>query len=76
MSASVGCGKLLCGRFPSMLKGAVYYVRPAILYVSEVWCQKESEMNLTKDIEMVRAMYGVQLNDKKRPKNYVDVGFE
>ena len=40
------CGELLYGRrFPRMLKGAVYksYIRPAILYGSEAWCQKESE---------------------------------
>ena len=41
------CGKLLYGRgFPLILKGAVYesYVRRAILYGSEAWCLKESEM--------------------------------
>ena len=41
------CGALLYfRRFPLKLKGAVYssYVRPAILYGSEAWCLKESEM--------------------------------
>ena len=41
------CSELLYGRrFPLRLKGAVYesYVRPAILYGSEVWHLKESEM--------------------------------
>ena len=41
--------ELLYGRrFPLMLKGAVYesYVRPAILYGSEAWCLKESEMRI------------------------------
>ena len=40
------CSELLYGRFPLKLKGAVYrsYVRPAILYGSEAWCLKESEM--------------------------------
>ena len=58
------CGKLLYfWRFPLMLKGAVYksYERPAILYGSEAWCLKESEMGIlhrTK-ISMVRAMCGV-----------------
>ena len=39
-------------RFPSKLNGAVYKsnVKPAILYGSEAWCLKESEMEfLTKD---------------------------
>ena len=43
------CGELLYGRrFPPKLKGAVHksYVRPAILYGSEVWCLKESEMEI------------------------------
>ena len=41
------CGELLYGsRLPLRLKGAVYksYVRPAILYGSEAWCLKDSEM--------------------------------
>ena len=43
------CGKLLYGRrFPLQLTGAVCksYVRPAILYGSEAWCMKESEMGI------------------------------
>ena len=43
------CSELLYGRkFPLRLKGAVYksYVRPAILYESEAWCLKESEMGI------------------------------
>ena len=41
------CGELLYGmRFSLGQNGAVYvrYVRPAILYGSEAWCLKESEM--------------------------------
>ena len=40
--------ELLYGRFPLMLKGTVYeiYVRPVILYGSETWCLKESEMEI------------------------------
>ena len=41
------CGELLHGRrFHLKQKGAAYksYVRPAILYGSEAWCWKESEM--------------------------------
>ena len=42
-------GELLYGRrFPLRLKGAVYEssVRPAVLYGSEAWCLKESEMEI------------------------------
>ena len=41
------CGELQHGmRFPLKLKGAVYksYIRLTILYGSETWCLKESEM--------------------------------
>ena len=65
------CGELLYGRrFPLKLKGAgnKCHIRPAILYGSEAWCLKESEMAIfTKDRNtMVRAMCGVQLKDRKR----------
>ena len=43
------CGEMLYGRrFPLRLKGAVNksYVRSAILYGSEAWCLKESEMGI------------------------------
>ena len=43
------CSELLYGRrFPLWLKLAVYesYVRPAMLYGSEAWCLKESEMGI------------------------------
>ena len=44
------------------------YVRPAILYGSEAWCLKESEMRILQWTErsMVRAMCGVQLKYIKR----------
>ena len=65
-------GELLYGmRFPLILKGAVNksYVRPAMLYGSEVWRLKESEMEILRWTEgsMVRAMCGVQLKDRKKP---------
>ena len=44
---SLDCGELLYGRrYPLLMKGAVYksYIRPAILYGSEAWCLKESEI--------------------------------
>ena len=64
------CSELLYGRrFPLRLKEAVYenYVRPAILYGSEAWCLKESEMKILRrtDRSMVRAMYEVQLKERK-----------
>ena len=42
------CRELLYGRFPLKLKGAVCksYVWPAMLYGSEAWCLKESEMGI------------------------------
>ena len=42
------CCELQYGRFPLLLKGSVYwsYVSPAILYGSEAWCLKESEMGI------------------------------
>ena len=42
------CGYLLNGIFPLMLKGTVYkgYIKPLILYESEAWCQKKSEMGI------------------------------
>ena len=65
------CIELLYGRrFPQKLKGAAYknYVRPAILYGSEAWCLKESEMGILRRTErsMVTAICEVQLKDKKR----------
>ena len=61
------CELLHGGRFPQWLKGAVYenYVSPAILYGSETWCLKESEMGILQRTErsMSRAMCGVQLRD-------------
>ena len=64
------CGELLYGMiFTLKLKGAVYksYIRPAILYGSEAWCLKESEMGILRRTErsMVIVMCGVQLKDRK-----------
>ena len=53
-----------------MAEGAVYgsYVSPAMLCGSEAWCLIESEMEILQRTEgsMLRAMCGVQLNDRKR----------
>ena len=48
------CSELLYGRrFPLKLIGAVYesFVRPVMLYRSETWCLKESEMGILRRIE-------------------------
>ena len=55
--------------FHLRLKAAVYrsYIRSTVLYGSEAWCLKESEMvSITDGTErsMVREMCGVQLNDR------------
>ena len=69
------CGELLCGRFPLKVKGAVYksYARPAILYASEEWCLKESEIGTLQMTErsMATAMCGVQLRDGKRSTDLI-----
>ena len=61
-------------RFPLKPKGAVYecYIRPAMLYGSEAWCLRESEMIILGWTErsMLRAMCGVQLI-----KSYADLMF-
>ena len=56
-------GEMLHERFPLKQKEAVYKrnVWPAILYGSEAWSLKESEMGILQRTErsMVRAMCGV-----------------
>ena len=64
------CGELLCSRrFPQKMRDTVHrsYVSPAILYGSEAWCLKESEMGILRRTErsMVRALCEVQLKDRK-----------
>ena len=67
------CSEFMHGRrFSLRLERAVYqsYVRPAMLYGSETWCLRECEMvNLQRtERSMVKAMYGVQLRDRKRSR--------
>ena len=60
----VKCGELLYGmRFPIKLKGAVCYVRPAILYGSEVWCLNE-RWDFTKDRDPWWEQCGVEYSSK------------
>ena len=59
--------------FSLKLKGALHksYVRPVILYESEAWCLKESQMGILRRTErsLVIAMCGVQLKDRKQFKH-------
>ena len=68
------CGELLHDRgFPLRLKESAYksYVRKAILYGSEAWCLKESEIGILRRTErsMVRAVSGVKLKDREEFKD-------
>ena len=58
------CGELLRGkRFSLRMKGMVYRssVRSAMLYGSETWCLRESEMAILRtERSMVRSMCGVK----------------
>ena len=63
------CGELLRGRrFSLTMKGIVYRscVRSAMLYGSETWCLRESEMAILKtERAMVRSMCKVKLVGRK-----------
>ena len=56
-------------RFHLRLLGAVYKycIKKTLLYESESWCLQESEMVilLRAEVSMVRAIFGVQLKDRK-----------
>ena len=72
------CGELLHGkRFSLKTKGRVYRscVRSAMLYGSETWCLRESEMAILRRTEraMVRAMCGVKLMDKKKTVDLMEM---
>ena len=56
---------LISKRFSLKVKGMVYrsYVRVAMLYGSETWCLRESEIAIFKKTE--RAMCGAKLMEKK-----------
>ena len=64
------CGELLHGRrFSLRMKGMVYLscARSAMLYGSETWCFRKSEIAILRRTEraMVRSMCGVKLVDRK-----------
>ena len=65
------CGELLRGRrFSLRMKEMVYRscVRSAMLYASETWCLRESEMAILRRTEraMVRSVCGVKLEYRKK----------
>ena len=72
------CEELLRGRrFPLKIKGKIYRccVKPAILYGSETWCLKESEMAILRRTEraMIRAMCGVKMMDKRSTEELINM---
>ena len=72
------CGELLRGRrFSLRMKGMVYQscVRSAMLYGSETWCLRESEMAILRKTEraMERSMFGVKLVDGKNTEELMEM---
>ena len=72
------CGEVLRGRrFSLRMKGMVYQscVRSAMLYGSETWCLRESEMAILRRTEraMVRSMCGVKLVDRKNAEELMEM---
>ena len=72
------CGELLSGRrFSLRMKGMVYRscVRSAMLYGSETWCLRESEMATLRRTEraMVRSMCEVKLVDRKKMEKLMEM---
>ena len=72
------CGELLRGRrFSLRMKGMIYRscVKSVMLYESETWCLRESEMAILKRTEraMVRSMCGVKLVDRKNTEDLMEM---
>ena len=72
------CGEWLRGRrFSLRMKGIVYRscVRSEMLYGSETWCFRESEMAILRRTEraMVRLMCGVKLVDRKKMEELMEM---
>ena len=76
------CGELLNSkRFSLKVKGMVYRscVRVVMLYGSETWCLRENEIAILRrtEREMVRAMCGAKLMEKKRTEDLMEMlGFK
>ena len=65
------CGELLRGRRFSLRMKRMFYrscVKSAMLYGSETWCLRESEMAILRRSErgMMRSMCGLKLVDRKK----------
>ena len=72
------CGELLRGRrFSLRMKGTVYRscIRSALLYGSETWCLRESDMAILRRTEraMVRSICGVKLVDRKNTEELMEM---
>ena len=72
------CGELLRGRrFSLRMKGIVYQscVRSAMLYESETWCLRESEIEILRRTERakVRSVCGVKLVDRKNTEELMEM---
>ena len=72
------CEELLRGRrFSLRMKEMVYRscVRSAMLYGSETWCLRETEMAILRRTEraMVRSMCGVKLVDRKKMEDLMEM---
>ena len=55
------------------MKGMIYWscVRSAMLYGSETWCLRKTEMEILRRTE--RAMYGAKLMEKKRTGDLMEM---
>ena len=71
------CGELLCRRFSLRMKGMVYRtcVRSPVLYGSETWCLRDSQMAILRRTEraMVRLLCGVKLVDGKNMEELMEM---
>ena len=72
------CGELLNGRrFSLRMKEMVYRscVRSAMLYGSETWCLRDSEMSILRRTEraVVRSMCGVKLVNRKKMEELMEM---
>ena len=72
------CSEILKGRrFSLQMKGKVYKscVRSALLYGSEAWYLREKEMAILRrtEIDMIRAMYGMKLLDRRNSEELMDM---
>ena len=61
------------------MKGMIYrsFVRSMMLYGSETWCLRETEMVILRRAEraIVRAMFGVKLMERRRTEDLMEIIF-